>query len=206
MLIGRQLHRDIVNSVNPRDSIVLDLGVGKGRMVSDFVSREPRLLVCADINPTMLTSTKESLKHERKNRAECILCDAEKLPFRTCSFDFVVCIGLLMHLNDPNEAFSEFSRIMKDSGFLITDNVNNSIVGHLCVVGLNVFRIDFLQVLKNLLITGRLGSDISTSYSLKEHQDFHFKAGLRTAKAKTYGNKYFPWIFLTFGKKEKYAV
>jgi ubiquinone/menaquinone biosynthesis C-methylase UbiE len=128
-----------------------------------------------------------------------------KLPFRNDIFDLSVRIGVLMHLESAQDALLEFSRILKTRGLLISDNVNNSLIGHIYVVGFNFTRAlihgGVFKVLEKYLKTRRVGSRISTSYSLKEQQDLHQKANLTIIKMKEYGNKYFPWIFLTLSRR-----
>jgi ubiquinone/menaquinone biosynthesis C-methylase UbiE len=198
-LIGKQLHRDIIDMIKSKDLTILDAGVGKGRLTNDLLLKEPKLLICVDINANMLKATKESVKN--KNSTGCVLCDVEDLPFRDNTFDFAISVGLLMHLPRVHKTFSEFSRILSSNGSLITDNVNNSIIAHLRVVGLSVIQAEFLDIVKTYLRTRRVGSSISTSYSFAEHKEFHEKANLIILKEKTYGNKYFPWIFLTLAKR-----
>ncbi len=199
--IGRQLHQDILAEINPTDSIILDAGVGRGRLVNDLLLRKPELLVCADLSIYMIKMTKDSVKNKNQENLEFVLCDMERLPFKSDTFDLILCIGVIMHLVHAQEALTEFSRLLKTQGLLITDNINNSIIGHLYVVGFNLMQVGFLSVLKKYLKTRKVGSDISASYSLKEQQDFHQRANLAICKVKAYGSKYFPWIFLTLSRR-----
>jgi SAM-dependent methyltransferase len=62
--IGRALHQDIVAELSSvaTGSIVLDAGVGKGRLVTDILSKKPKLLVCVDLSKYMLSICKDSTK------------------------------------------------------------------------------------------------------------------------------------------------
>ena len=48
-----------------------------------------------------------------------IKCGAEKLPFKDKSFDMVVCMDVLEHVEDPFAAISEIHRVLKKKGELI---------------------------------------------------------------------------------------
>lgn len=45
--------------------------------------------------------------------------NAYKLPFKSASFDTVICTGVLSHVSEPQVVFAEFSRVLKASGVLI---------------------------------------------------------------------------------------
>jgi len=55
----------------------------------------------------------------RGNRAN-VCGDAAALPFRDGSFDTVLCTEVLVDLPDPDRTISEFSRVLKPGGTLIT--------------------------------------------------------------------------------------
>lgn len=47
-----------------------------------------------------------------------------QLPYRDKSFDYVVCVEGLEHIENPSNAFREFARILKDNGTLIVSVPN----------------------------------------------------------------------------------
>ena len=72
----------------------------------------------------MLTLTQE---HENKfNSIRLVNVDAQKLPFRDSSFDYVVGLDLLCHLRDPEKALSEFHRVLRPDGILVLDSTNSN--------------------------------------------------------------------------------
>ena len=86
---------------------ILDLGSGTG-LLSDFLNKE---IIGVDFSINMLKKSKN------KNR---ILGDAENLPFKNNTFDFVLSFTLLQNL--PSfKLFKEIKRILKpDSLFILT--------------------------------------------------------------------------------------
>lgn len=47
-----------------------------------------------------------------------VLGSAEQLPFRSASFDGVICVAVLEHVKDPFQAAREIERVLKPGGFL----------------------------------------------------------------------------------------
>lgn len=90
-----------IGRANPRR--ILDLGCGPAPVIE--VGSAP-LVVSADL-------VFEMLRHIRKNRSGPALClDAQRLPFRDRSFDFIWCGLLIDHIRDPEGWFQELLRVL----------------------------------------------------------------------------------------------
>lgn len=50
--------------------------------------------------------------------------DVESLPFGDGSFDFVVCFDVIEHLDEPDRALDEFSRVLRRDGLLLLSSPN----------------------------------------------------------------------------------
>ena len=83
---------------------VLDVGAGTGELTRVLRAETAGEVVALDAD-------RELLEHVAAPRA---LGDATRLPFRTGSFDLVVCQALLVNLPDPVEALEEFARVSHD--------------------------------------------------------------------------------------------
>jgi len=49
-----------------------------------------------------------------------VICDATSLPFDNGKFDAIICTEVLEHLEAPEKALCEISRVLKPGGYLIT--------------------------------------------------------------------------------------
>ncbi len=86
--------------------LVLDLGCGSGRHTA-YLSKNGLRTVALDISIVQL---------ERVKQGERVCGDANCLPFKTASFDSVLCSELLEHLEKPELCISEVHRILKEGG------------------------------------------------------------------------------------------
>ena len=48
-----------------------------------------------------------------------VLTDAHHLPFRSASFDTVICTHVFVHLKEPSQAVGEMSRVLREGGHLV---------------------------------------------------------------------------------------
>ena len=94
------------------DRVALDLGCAQG-ILSYFVRRQGGFWVHADEDMANLTAAKEILK------TDLIQLRGEALPFQGGSFDLVLCLDYLEHIEADEEALAEISRVLKDGGAFI---------------------------------------------------------------------------------------
>ena len=91
---------------------LIDIGCGVGVLLKNARDR--------GLNVFGLDFSIEALKIAKKfTDADVILGDAENLPVRDSSFDYVTCIGSLEHFSDMRKALQEMKRILKKDGKLL---------------------------------------------------------------------------------------
>ena len=61
---------------------------------------------------------------------------AEQLPFATASFDVVVCVDVLEHVQSVPQTLSEIRRVLKPGGTFLFDTINRNWASKLIMVGL----------------------------------------------------------------------
>ncbi|AWU96294.1 glycosyltransferase [Azospirillum ramasamyi] len=96
---------------------ILDVGGGYGRITGPFAERHDVTLV--DISHEMLAEAKERFPALAVQQA-----DARKLPFPDDSFDLVIAMDLLCHLQDLEAGVRELKRVVKPGGRIACDTTN----------------------------------------------------------------------------------
>jgi len=91
-------------------SLILDVGCGEGRILKDLV-KSGRNVVGIDPSRILLNDAKCSLN--KSWHADLILGVGEYLPFRSESFDAIICAATLEHLMSPMKFLKEAKRCLK---------------------------------------------------------------------------------------------
>jgi 2-polyprenyl-3-methyl-5-hydroxy-6-metoxy-1,4-benzoquinol methylase len=92
--------------------IILDLGCAQG-MLSYFLRQKAGEWVSTDLDIENLMTSKELLQ------TNLIQIEPGILPFKTGSFDLVVSLDYLEHLEDDDLCLAEINRVLKDDGKLL---------------------------------------------------------------------------------------
>ncbi|MFC1718652.1 class I SAM-dependent methyltransferase [Candidatus Poribacteria bacterium] len=109
---------------HPTSLDVLDAGSGAGFFGTRFAESGHRT--------TLLDPSMEALNVARNRcrgrgyskRISLVAGDVECLPFRSGSFDIVVCIFVFSHLSDPDRAMGELRRVLRRRGRLLVSFEN----------------------------------------------------------------------------------
>lgn len=111
-----EVTRAVAGDPAPR---LLDLGCGTGALGELVLSRLPGArLTCVDLSPRMV----EAARMRLGDRADVLLCDVERLPFRDGSFDAAWCNDSFHHYPDPERAAFQAWRVLAPGGtFIIGD-------------------------------------------------------------------------------------
>jgi len=88
-----------------RAKSVLDVGCGTGNFVLTLKSCRPRKLIVG------IDSSQDMAQVAGNLRAEIVVGDALDLPFPDSSFEVVICMGLLHHVNDIETSVKEMKRV-----------------------------------------------------------------------------------------------
>jgi SAM-dependent methyltransferase len=118
---GEQIEA-LVRSHLSAQSQVLDLGCGRGGVVELFW-RDVRL--AAGLDPDV-----PSLAEHRAPGMAVIRGKGEHLPFVGESFDLIVCLWVLEHLDRPEVVFREVRRVLRPGGHFVflTPNLRNPLL------------------------------------------------------------------------------
>lgn len=109
---------------------ILDIGTGPG-FFPIILSEAGYCVTAVDCTPEMLKKARENIKiNERKynlNLSEKVtfLCmDAQNLEFMDSSFDVVLSRNLTWNLENPEKAYREWFRVLKDRGIFLNFDAN----------------------------------------------------------------------------------
>jgi ubiquinone/menaquinone biosynthesis C-methylase UbiE len=92
---------------------ILDLGAGGG-WASDWLQRLGLSVVATDLSSELLEVARQRLAES--GRAHGVCGDSEALPFRTSSFDRVLCLNTMHHMPDVGKALREIVRVLNADG------------------------------------------------------------------------------------------
>lgn len=91
---------------------ILDVGSASGRMANEVSKIYPKAeIVGIDAYKRAIEYGKKTYPHIKFRVA-----DAHKMPFRSNSFDLVICYEVIEHLVDPLSALMEMKRVLKKNG------------------------------------------------------------------------------------------
>lgn len=102
--------RSLINSCSSNK--VLDVACGKGRASKVFAPQSN--IYSLDISYDMLEVTKERFPKNYVAQG-----DSENLPFSNNTFDVVICLEALVHMESPLKALKEFNRVLAPDGNLV---------------------------------------------------------------------------------------
>lgn len=97
-------------------SWLLDLGCADGRSAASLIDPQ-RTVIGFDISKRMVRQAIERARAmKREATTTFLVADADTLPFREQSFDYVLTYGVLHHFPNPGDTCREIQRVLKDQG------------------------------------------------------------------------------------------
>ena len=103
---------------------VLDMPSGTGAMSIPLLNRTGKLTLI-DISANMLAIAKENIPAEYEEKTETINADFFTLSLPENSYDLIICLGLLAHVNSPEQLLNKLSSLLKPGGMLVIQNTNS---------------------------------------------------------------------------------
>ncbi len=115
-----ELEHAIINELlPPTGQCIIDLGCGYGRLADCYIDRF-NISVLFDGSRSLL----QTAQRITGGKAFYVLGDINHLPFRTASFDCVLMVRTLHHLNDPLKCTKNIRRTLCKGGNLIMNYSN----------------------------------------------------------------------------------
>lgn len=107
----RQLALELLTNFADRQGPILDVGSGTGAMLSQLTDFGPAYGV--DFSPEALRFAQD------RGLPRLVQGDAARLPFRDASFQTVVTLDTLEHVQDDRRAISEIARVLQPGGTVV---------------------------------------------------------------------------------------
>ena len=104
---------------------VLEVACGPG-IVAEAIAPLVSELVCIDATPEMLVLAESRLEKSGQSNVTFHEAFAESLPFEAAEFDVIVTRLSFHHFNDIKAVLSEFRRVLRPQGRLVTADVISS--------------------------------------------------------------------------------
>lgn len=121
-----------------KNSSVLDIGCGGGRY-SRYLKNNGYLTTAMDKYPQMAKSLE-------KDKIEFYEGTTDNIPFRECTFDNLICIGVLHNvttLKEYKKSISEMYRVLNDDGYLLFSVFTDDVISNdLTNLSNNLYDID----------------------------------------------------------------
>ncbi|MEM8537043.1 MAG: bifunctional 2-polyprenyl-6-hydroxyphenol methylase/3-demethylubiquinol 3-O-methyltransferase UbiG [Pseudomonadota bacterium] len=111
---------------------VLDLGCAGGFMAEAL---DDRGATVTGIDPAAeaIAAAKSHAAQENRN-IRYDVCVGEALPYDDQSFDAVVCVDVLEHVQDLNKVIKEIARVLRPGGILFYDTINRNPLARIVTV------------------------------------------------------------------------
>ena len=113
----------------PKDSWILDMGCGTGTL-SRLLEKE-YVVFGLDISKDMLMYS----------NIQAIQADGEMIPFKTCTFDAVICSNTLHHYPTLNLVLTDIWRVLRANGRLIILEPNKDFIGNIKLLSKSMYLI-----------------------------------------------------------------
>jgi len=107
----------------PKNSKILDVGCGAGKLSREVVDRGYEVLAM-DFSYNMIRKADATCNANDKSHIKFLQGDIESLPFKDSVFDVVLCLGVVTYLRSEKRALHEMSRVLKSGGTLILSILN----------------------------------------------------------------------------------
>lgn len=97
---------------------LLDIGTGTGYIAVEMAKLGLKVIAC-DLSPKAIENLEKYKKKFNLKNLKLIVCDAEEIPLKDRTVNYIVCNALLEHLPNESKAIKEWKRLLKDGGKIL---------------------------------------------------------------------------------------
>lgn len=112
---GDQYFDIVTDDIFSKETIVLDLGCGTGRWTK-YIANKVKYVEAIDPSNAVFSAEKltQNLSNVRITQAS-----VSNIPFEDKSFDFIICLGVLHHIPDTQQALIDLCKKLKSDGYIL---------------------------------------------------------------------------------------
>lgn len=103
---------------------VLDVPCGTGAISIPILDRAKKLTM-VDVSSNMITIASENIPENQIQKTNIIHADFFDLDLPKHSYDLIICLGLLAHVNSPEKLLNKIISLLKPGGMLILQNTDS---------------------------------------------------------------------------------
>jgi len=103
---------------------ILDIGCGNGAISLPLLRKDTQLTLL-DISSNMLSIANSRTPAEFSDNVELINEDFMQAALRLQSFDLILCLGVLAHVDSPADVIARIASLLKPGGSVIVQNSNS---------------------------------------------------------------------------------
>jgi ubiquinone/menaquinone biosynthesis C-methylase UbiE len=172
---------------------ILDIGCGSGAISIPLLRPDNRLTL-VDVSSTMISIARSNIPAELAENVEFLNSDLMIAPLEPHSYDLIVCLGVLAHVESPSATLARIASLLRPGGCLILEFTDAR------------HPIGFLNVLYNRL-RGTLRPP-GYSLNLLSHRDVFGMLktnNLMLVSVRRYG-QWFPLVHKLFSQRTLYKM
>jgi len=118
LALDEKLFSDLMEDISLTDKTVTDIGCGTGRHWQKIIDKKPKKLIGYDVSGGMLAMLKKKFLEAETNKLDSNFL----VELKNESIDIIVSTLTVAHIENIEEAFKEWNRILKPNGeIIITD-------------------------------------------------------------------------------------
>jgi ubiquinone/menaquinone biosynthesis C-methylase UbiE len=114
-IAGSQYFDIVDNSILNKNTTVLDLGCGSGRWTK-FIANKVKLVEAIDPSEAVFSAYQTNIKEPNVRITQA---SVSNIPFENETFDFVICLGVLHHIPDTQQALTDVVKKLKKGGSIL---------------------------------------------------------------------------------------
>lgn len=126
--------RDLVEKYTENESTILDVGCGHGNFVIDELRHKFSFAVGVDISTEVM----------QKNICldTCVVGEISSMPFESHTFDMVISLWVMEHIENPEICFKEIHRVLKPGGMFafVTPNKYSALIWFRRLLSYNIAK------------------------------------------------------------------
>jgi len=161
---------------NRRYLRILDLGTGMGALLPSLSNLyKDSNIIGADYSP-ILHATEGMIEKSHINNVELVRCDIRNPPFDAHSFDLIISLSVLEHINDLPNAFTEIRRLLSDEGiFIVGWPCETTFLNTMRKMDAIFLRPKIYKLAKKSVNKGKISGHVSDYIDLRKNLQDKFK-------------------------------